>query len=48
MTQADDEAWKREEQHYEIMQDQRKTKITFAGGHTYEIPQKQDKETSND
>ncbi len=48
MTNIEQEDWEREIKHAEKMQDQRKTKITFAGGHTYELPQKQDEETNND
>ena len=40
MTEREIADWEREIKHAEKMQEQRKTKtITFAGGHTYEVPE---------
>lgn len=38
MNKLDDLAWKREFEHADKVQEQRKT-ITFAGGHSYEVPE---------
>lgn len=42
MTEQDIQAWEREIKHAEKMQAQRET-ITFAGGKTYEVPIKDDR-----
>ena len=39
MNNLDDLAWKREFEHVETKQNKSKT-ITFAGGHSYEVPEK--------
>lgn len=40
MTEQEIADWEREIQHFQMMEEQRKETVTFAGGKTYELPVK--------